>query len=372
MELNEKLFKEYKVAKGKTLEPKPVSPYDVLTAAEYNVFADRDQKFDYYIRSKFPEKIKKASKLLKDAGFKATPINKNGRFYLYFNETVDIPKTDYRPSYLIREELDNKITIDIDFIDEDGDAWKILDQFGLEIVNKRIDSIDVKGTKNNLVKYLMSDYYGMDLEDIREFFPILLESKKSKKLNENRNYKTTTDGKLEEVEIDGYDGTWYEIDKMLVNGKFYYLMEHEEYGDETTGLVISHDQSEIYETFDDIETTLRDNGVLIQTTSELRKPYKINESLDELTETGLSFVISNLIKDELDAVEDYTSLITTLKEFGADEFIEIVEHIREEENKHVGHLQAILEKLSPSAKSIEIGKSEAELSLENVDSELSI
>ena len=43
---------------------------------------------------------------------------------------------------------------------------------------------------------------------------------------------------LESIKIPGYRGTWYEIDKKEVNGKTYYLLEHEYYGDETAHLFV--------------------------------------------------------------------------------------------------------------------------------------
>ena len=42
----------------------------------------------------------------------------------------------------------------------------------------------------------------------------------------------------------------------------YYLMENEEWGDETCHLVINKDQTEIYETYDDILTCLADEDII--------------------------------------------------------------------------------------------------------------
>ena len=43
---------------------------------------------------------------------------------------------------------------------------------------------------------------------------------------------------LENIKIPGYRGTWYEIDKEVVKGKTYMLLEHEEYGDEAAHLFV--------------------------------------------------------------------------------------------------------------------------------------
>ena len=67
---------------------------------------------------------------------------------------------------------------------------------------------------------------------------------------------------LKEIEVPNYFDTWSSFDSMKVNGKTYYIMENDEWGDETFYLVITPDFEKIYETFDDIETCLRDEGIL--------------------------------------------------------------------------------------------------------------
>lgn len=67
---------------------------------------------------------------------------------------------------------------------------------------------------------------------------------------------------MNKIKIKGYTNTWSSIDMILIDNKYYYLMENDEYGDETCYLVITQDQNTIIETFDDIETTLIDNNIL--------------------------------------------------------------------------------------------------------------
>lgn len=50
--------------------------------------------------------------------------------------------------------------------------------------------------------------------------------------------KIVKDYGLENIKIPGYRGTWYEIDKEVVKGKTYMLLEHEEYGDEAAHLFV--------------------------------------------------------------------------------------------------------------------------------------
>lgn len=69
--------------------------------------------------------------------------------------------------------------------------------------------------------------------------------------------------KLQNIQIPNYYYTWSAIDSLTVRigneaPVTYYLMENDKYGDETFYLVVTEDLKTIYETFDDIETCLRD------------------------------------------------------------------------------------------------------------------
>ena len=85
----------------------------------------------------------------------------------------------------------------------------------------------------------------------------------------------------EHIRIDGRIGTWYEIDRRYINNELYLLLEHEQYGDETAGLLIKvppiqklkiedtgsgrhifiPKEYEIGETYDNIETALEDYNI---------------------------------------------------------------------------------------------------------------
>ena len=67
---------------------------------------------------------------------------------------------------------------------------------------------------------------------------------------------------MNKIKIKGYTNTWSSIDTILIDNEYYYLMENDEYGDETCYLVITQSQNIIIETFDDIETTLIDKNIL--------------------------------------------------------------------------------------------------------------
>ena len=77
-------------------------------------------------------------------------------------------------------------------------------------------------------------------------------------------------------------------------------------------------------------------------------------------ETGLADIIISAINKKWDSVRDLNSVIVNLAEFEYNEYIPIIEEILEDENKHIGKLQYIVEQLTPVAESIDDGKSEAE------------
>ena len=82
---------------------------------------------------------------------------------------------------------------------------------------------------------------------------------------------------------------------------------------------------------------------------------------EDICRTGIAQDLNYLIKDELEAVEGYNSVLATWKE--ADKFPEIIavlKDIVDEEMLHIGQLQRALELVSPNAKNIQAGAKEAE------------
>lgn len=82
---------------------------------------------------------------------------------------------------------------------------------------------------------------------------------------------------------------------------------------------------------------------------------------EDVCRTGIAQDLNYLIKDELEAVEGYNSVLATWKD--ADKFPEItavLKDIVDEEMLHIGQLQRALELVSPNAKNIQAGAKEAE------------
>lgn len=68
----------------------------------------------------------------------------------------------------------------------------------------------------------------------------------------------TITNKSEGIKIEGYRGKWYVIDDTIYNGRKWFLLEHETYGDETEALIVDQFGNVAGETWDDIRTGLED------------------------------------------------------------------------------------------------------------------
>lgn len=62
--------------------------------------------------------------------------------------------------------------------------------------------------------------------------------------------------KKDGIAVHGHYGTWHVIDEILYSGRKYYLLEHEEYGEEAAALIVNAkggiEEEEVYNGFDDL------------------------------------------------------------------------------------------------------------------------
>ena len=65
---------------------------------------------------------------------------------------------------------------------------------------------------------------------------------------------------LDHIKVDGHVGTWYTIDVIAVDQQVYFLLEHEEYGDETANLIVDLEGNlvleDVWNGFEDLEDHL--------------------------------------------------------------------------------------------------------------------
>jgi len=105
----------------------------------------------------------------------------------------------------------------------------------------------------------------------------------------------------------------------------------------------------------------------------LKEDIAEDEVCPECKQAGLSTVISDLIKDEWEAIDGYKSSVATFKDQGQDpNVIKVFEDIIAEEMKHVGQLEAALKGIAPESENIEKGNEEGEQQLAGNDIDLPV
>jgi hypothetical protein len=106
--------------------------------------------------------------------------------------------------------------------------------------------------------------YGMRMDrkktDINEFISVLQEANETKDkiekyLKDNEKTKTSKSKITEKssgIQVEGHEGTWYAIDSLEDGGNKVFLLEHEEYGDETEAIVVNENGEKLFgEVYDD-------------------------------------------------------------------------------------------------------------------------
>lgn len=118
---------------------------------------------------------------------------------------------------------------------------------------------------NKIVQKYDKDAY-FDHEDAGIINAFIDKNAEGKVIDE---YDASKDEKLQGIRLRDYRNKWSAIDHMKVNGVDYYMFENDTYGDETYYVVTPNiNEGPFYETFDDIETCLRDEGVLEESLNE--------------------------------------------------------------------------------------------------------
>ena len=80
---------------------------------------------------------------------------------------------------------------------------------------------------------------------------------------------------------------------------------------------------------------------------------------------GMATVISDLIKDEYEAIDGYNSAIATAQVEGFEDVVKVLAEIQAEENIHIGQLQEVMKLFDPNADKVEDGQAEGAEQLAN-------
>ncbi len=129
-------------------------------------------------------------------------------------------------------------------------------------------------------------------------------AEKTKRLDELNTLLTLNNGEIEmenklhdnsdNIAVDGHIGTWYVIDTQAFGDKTYFLLEHEEYGDEASCIIVDEDKKlileDVWNGFSDLEENL--DTIEIHSDNTTDKDLFFIDNKSELV-TWLSYLPSN-------------------------------------------------------------------------------
>lgn len=184
----------------------------------------------------------------------------------------------------------------------------------------------------------------------------------------DRDFEVTDIDEFEEMEEslnESLENDPMEANKIFVNGKPYITFEK------------GTPQSEIDKVAYELKHILGTKEVRVvyeDGSTYNMKVESLDESLGEVTDAqpiedgacvGMASVISDLIKDEYEAIDGYNSAIATAEAEGFGDMVNVLTEIQAEENLHIGQLQAIMNTLDPNSHLVDDGQAEGVEQLSN-------
>ena len=156
----------------------------------------------------------------------------------------------------------------------------------------------------------------------------------------------------------GFAEEWFIASaKSLEDGETYYFIIDDsdfiDWGpcytlDEAQEFLISKDSD-----YDDMDESLKES-----VTSDA-------EPIENGPKVGMASIISDLIKDEYEAIDGYNAAIATAEAEGFEDAIKVLTEIQAEENIHIGQLQEVMKLFDPNADKVEDGQAEGAEQLAN-------
>lgn len=89
------------------------------------------------------------------------------------------------------------------------------------------------------------------------------------------------------------------------------------------------------------------------------------QPIENAAAVGMATVVSDLIKDEYEAIDNYNGAIATAEAEGFTDIVKVLTEIQAEEQLHIGQLQAIMNTLDPNAHLVDDGQQEGIEQLSN-------
>lgn len=115
---------------------------------------------------------------------------------------------------------------------------------------------------------------------------------------------------------------------------------------------------------EDLKDLWYDRMKKVAQSNGFEKDDSIDESLTDVqpietgAAVGMASIISDLIKDEYEAIDGYNSAIATAEAEGFGDMINVLSEIQAEENLHIGQLQTLMTMVDPNAHLVDDGQQE--------------
>ena len=108
-----------------------------------------------------------------------------------------------------------------------------------------------------------------------------------------------------------------------------------------------------------------EDALVAKTDESLTEDVTDVQPLDTGASIGMAAVVSDLIKDEYEAIDGYNSAIATADAEGFEDAVKVLTDIQAEENLHVGQLQELMKLFDANADKVDEGQAEAEEQINN-------
>ena len=138
-------------------------------------------------------------------------------------------------------------------------------------------------------------------------------------LNNNLSYNIPSSSPrimFEGIIVQSHIGTWYAIDHAVYDDKIYFLLEHEEYGDETSNIIIDLDGNvildNVFNGFDDLDD-------YFDSQKEQSKQSKSDNTINIVVQNGLIEAVYAANKELNVSIIDLDTKNPSLKKYLIDE-----------------------------------------------------
>lgn len=222
-------------------------------------------------------------------------------------------------------------------------TYKVTFTLGKHTNWSRVDATNEEDAKQQVTDYVTRKWPDRDFEisDVEEF----------------------DETEIEESLNESLESDPMEANKIFVNGKLYITFEKGTPQDEIDK--VAYELKHILGT-KEVRVAYEDGSTYNMKVESLKEDMITDaQPIEDGAAVGMATVISDLIKDEYEAIDGYNSAIATAEANGFTDMINVLTEIQAEENLHIGQLQSVMNTLDPNAHLVDDGQQEGIEQLSN-------